>query len=76
MPLTWRHLTVPVLLSSLACSGTTRSAVRGPAPSGDCCLEVGRRVAVNYRVAAISTRRFTHAELWTALDPSLRRRTA
>ncbi|MEK6613090.1 MAG: M14 metallopeptidase family protein [Gemmatimonadota bacterium] len=29
---------------------------------------------MNYRVAAISTRRFTHAELWTALDPSLRSR--
>ncbi len=44
-----------------------------PAPwGGDCCLELGRQVAERYRVAAINSRRFTHAELWTALEPVVR----
>jgi hypothetical protein len=72
MPLTWRHHTVPLLLVSLACSGASRSATGRPAPSGACCLEVGRRVAASNRVAALTTRRFTHTDYWAALDPLLK----
>ena len=72
MPLTWRHLTVPLLLGSLACSGASRSAVSAPAPSGACCLEQGRRIAQTNRVTALTARRFTHTEYWAALDPLLK----
>jgi Zinc carboxypeptidase len=72
MPLTWRHLTVPLVAGSLACSGAGRSAVGRPAPSGECCLEIGRRVAAAHRVAALTTRRFTHTDYWAALDPLLK----
>lgn len=72
MPLTWRRLSVPLLLGTLACSGAYRSVVRTPVPTAACCLEVGRRVAANNRVAAITTRRFTHTDYWTALDPLLK----
>ncbi|MEK7239628.1 MAG: M14 family zinc carboxypeptidase [Gemmatimonadota bacterium] len=72
MPLTSRRLVVPLLLGTLACSGASRSAIGRPAPSGPCCLEVGRRVAADNRVAAITARRFTHADYWAALDPLLR----
>jgi hypothetical protein len=34
-------------------------------------LEEGLRIAERYRVEAISTRRFTHADLWRAMAPSL-----
>ena len=51
------------------------SAVRGGAEV--CCATQARGIAESSRVAAISKRRFTHAELWAALDtfsrsPSLR----
>lgn len=39
------------------------------APS--CCLEEGLRIAERYRVDAISARRFTHAEFWSAMQPAL-----
>ena len=72
MPLTSRRLVVPLLLGTLACSGASRSAIGRPAPARPCCLEVGRRVAADNRVAAITARRFTHADYWAALDPLLR----
>ncbi len=34
-------------------------------------LEAGIRIADRYRVAAITSRRFTHAELWRAIGPSV-----
>lgn len=61
-----------VLLASaaLACSSASRTSTR-PAPVADCCLELGRRVATDYRVGAIESRRFTHAQYWSALAPAL-----
>ena len=64
------------LLALAACRG----GAAGPAPSAPptavggvagAAFEEGLRVAERHRVAAISTRRFTHAELWQALAPSL-----
>lgn len=59
-----------VAVAAMACSRTR------PAPSdasaGACCLEQGRRIAERHRVAAITTRRFTHAQLWGAMAPALR----
>lgn len=65
-----RALLSSLLLGALACSRPTPTPV--PSPTADCCLEIGRQVAEQHRVAAITTRRFTHAELWSALDPILR----
>jgi hypothetical protein len=38
-----------------------------------CCELTGESVADRYRVEAIAERRFTHEDLWTALDPYLGR---
>ena len=57
----------------LGCRTTPAASPSGQqsAPT-DCCLELGRQVAERNRVAAITTRRFTHTELWTTLDPIVR----
>ena len=72
MPLTCRHLTVSLLCTTLACSGATLRPPQPPVRTADCCLEPGRRIAATHRVTALAARRFTHAALWTALDPLLR----
>jgi hypothetical protein len=61
-------------LSAAGCAGSTNAgAARAtPTPAGDCCLDIGRRIADRYRVPAITSRRFTHGDLWGALDPLLR----
>jgi hypothetical protein len=61
-----------LLLAALGCSGAAAGTSGAPSPAGDCCLDAGRRIAARHRVAAIATRRFTHAELWSALDPIVR----
>ncbi|MGZ8411235.1 MAG: M14 family zinc carboxypeptidase [Gemmatirosa sp.] len=43
-----------------------------PVAGGEATVAVGRRVADRHRVAALATRRFTHAQLWAALDPIVR----
>ncbi|MFA6166714.1 MAG: M14 family zinc carboxypeptidase [Gemmatimonadaceae bacterium] len=58
-------------LAVLACSGAPRVTTR-PSPAADCCLDLGRRVATDQRVGAITSRRFTHAQYWSALEPALR----
>ena len=66
-----RVLTIASLLAILGC--TTIPAQR---PAGACCrasvLASGLRIADQYRVAAIAERRFTHADFWRAIEPSLR----
>jgi hypothetical protein len=37
-----------------------------------CCARQGHEIAARHRVAAIAARRFTHAALWSALEPMLR----
>lgn len=41
----------------------------GGATTPPCCVAEGRQVTDRHRVGAITTRRFTHAELWRALEP-------
>ncbi len=64
-------VTVGLALTALACSSTSRTTTR-PTPAADCCLALGRRVATDQRVGAIVSRRFTHAQYWSALEPVLR----
>ena len=57
------------------------AAVASCAPAGQrasggyaeprCCIEEGHAVAERHRVDAITSRKFTHAGLWSALAPSL-----
>jgi len=62
-------LAIALLIGTLACStNATRVSRIG---TGDCCLDAGRRIAERFKVSAISSRRFTHTELWAALDPVL-----
>jgi len=71
-----------MLLTSVAmgisCASATRGTEASPAvsPSGACCgkpvLDRGLEVARQYRVAAITTRRFTHDQFWSAVRPLLR----
>src|SRR5687767_11205981 len=49
---------------------SSTAAVRDLPPA--CCLTIGLDIARQFRVAAISKRTFTHAELWRAIAPSLR----
>ncbi len=61
---------LPLALCAIACFAAPRVASR-PSPAADCCLDLGRRVAAEQRVGAINARRFTHAEYWAAVEPSL-----
>ena len=61
---------VAVAASACAPASPTPTPVAGSALS--CCAEEGRQISARYRVSAISQRRFTHAELWAALDPIVR----
>jgi hypothetical protein len=65
-----RIVLVAVAASACAPASPTPTPVAGSALS--CCAEEGRQISARYRVSAISQRRFTHAELWAALDPIVR----
>ena len=67
-----------VAVASFACTShvaTTPSpaspAVGTRAPV-TCCLQQGLAIAAHHRVAAITERRFTQQQFWTAIEPSLR----
>lgn len=72
MPTHRTRLLTPLVFAALACSAAPRIAGRAPSPVADCCLDLGRRVATDQRVAALETRRFTHAAYWAALAPALK----
>jgi hypothetical protein len=58
--------------SLLACAMVSLAPFDGLAQRADpITLAEGLRLAERFRVEAIETRRFTHAELWKAVEPSL-----
>ena len=59
------------VLATVAWGGGGRHGSAAPVAQ-DCCAEQGARVSARHRVAAITTRRFTQAALWSAIEPSLR----
>ena len=63
-----RQLSVAAALAiTMACapaSAPARSSYEEP----KCCIVEGNAIAASHRVAAINSRKFTHAELWSALD--------
>jgi hypothetical protein len=56
------------LLISLSC--TRGSSVARTYAEPRCCVVEGNAIAASHKVGEISSRRFTHAELWSALDRS------
>lgn len=72
MSLTIRVSALALIAASVACvpaSSHPRSATPF-VPS--CCSAEGEAIAARFAVTAITERRFTHDELWAALDPFLR----
>ncbi len=68
---------VAVSGSVVACTraAPVNPSVRAPAPlaaAASCCAAQATQIAERYRVAAIANRRFTHEQLWAALDPLTR----
>jgi predicted deacylase len=60
-------------LLATACAGLAAGPSRSDSPApGDCCAAAAIAISGRGRVAAIAERRFTHAELWRALDPAAR----
>src|SRR5687768_12302804 len=53
-----------------ACAGSGTSVNRTPYEPA-CCSAEGHAVATQHRVSAITNRRFTHANLWSALENDL-----
>ena len=74
----YRELAVlTIVVMGLACSKVSQGPETAPAPVSDACcgkpvLDRGLEIARQYRVAAISTRRFDHTQFWAAVRPSLR----
>ncbi|MEJ7758200.1 MAG: M14 family zinc carboxypeptidase [Gemmatimonadaceae bacterium] len=69
----WQFLVLGVIIA--ACARSISGVVRGRTASvtPPCCAMHARAISERHRVAAISTRKFTHAQLWTALEPIIRR---
>jgi len=61
-------------LAAAACarsiSGVLREGSASPRP--ECCAPQASAISERHRVAAIVTRKFTHAQLWSALEPIVR----
>ncbi len=60
--------------TAVACGGAARTATSTashPASVAECCLDLGRRVAAEHRVAAIDVRRFSQPQYWSAIEPFL-----
>lgn len=74
-PSTWTApASVMSALALAACSAPSSTPPASPVSSGlGCCdantLAAGLAIAQRYKVAAIQSRRFTHAELWRAVTP-------
>src|SRR5215213_5265280 len=66
-----RHAILSIPLVLAAC--TTSSPKTDSRPfEPSCCRVEGHAIASSYRVAAITSRKFTHDQLWKSLDPLLR----
>lgn len=63
--------TIFVLLAAIACA-PAGTGVRSGFVEPRCCSAEGHAVSDRHRVASIGSRRFNHAEFWSALEPSLR----
>ncbi|MBM3907358.1 MAG: peptidase M14 [Gemmatimonadetes bacterium] len=66
------RIALALCLGTAACfASATPAGKPSAAPGPGCCLDLGRRVATDDRVAAITARRFTQQQYWAAIEPSL-----
>ena len=63
-----RKLSAGALLVAVAACAPASAPARGSYQEPRCCIVEGSAIAASHRVAAIDSRKFTHAELWSALD--------
>ncbi|MEO8336809.1 MAG: M14 family zinc carboxypeptidase, partial [bacterium] len=61
-----------VAAASVSCAPATPTPEPAAGSALSCCAAEGRAISMRYRVAAIAQRRFTHADLWSVLDPIVR----
>ena len=68
-----RHLVLATVVALAGCRPVNQldRPRTAPIPAGGFAMTDALRVADRYRVAAIVTRRITHADYWSALQPSL-----
>ncbi|MEO7361792.1 MAG: hypothetical protein ABI120_15785, partial [Gemmatimonadaceae bacterium] len=68
-----RALKLVVAAIALAAAGCSASTQMGRSDGvRDCCQEDAHRIEDRFKVAALTSRRFMHTELWSALDPVLK----
>ncbi|MDH3398717.1 MAG: hypothetical protein OEM81_12935, partial [Acidimicrobiia bacterium] len=65
------HLLRSTIQGALVIATTVGLPEVSAAQDPPCCLRDGLRIAAQYRVEAIDRRRFTAADLWSALEPYL-----
>ncbi|HJP56876.1 MAG TPA: M14 family zinc carboxypeptidase [Gemmatimonadales bacterium] len=74
-PRSRRVLAAAALLPAVLLAACGGARPGGAAPDAGCCgqavLANGLRIAERYHVGAIGSRRFTHADYWAAIAPSL-----
>jgi hypothetical protein len=63
---------IVVVVLAAACAPSAHRSTSGLAWAPQCCVVEGRAISEKYKVRAITSRRFTHARLWEALDPAVR----
>src|SRR5688500_7387770 len=63
---------IPAGVVAMLIAGACARAAGGRAGAAGCCATEARGIAEGSRVSAISKRRFTHAQLWAALDTFVR----
>ena len=67
-----RHLAFTLLLAAASCRPVNQLERRpAPIPAGGFAMTDALRLADRYRVSAITNRRITHADYWSALQPVL-----
>lgn len=70
MRLRWLEAALLSALASFPAVTASAQSASSKAPAGS-ALAAGLAIAKQYRVAALPARRFTHAEFWAAVAPSL-----
>ncbi len=63
-----RQLITVILLAGVVACAQASSPARTVYSEPKCCSVEGNSIAASHRIAAITSRKFTHAELWSALD--------
>jgi hypothetical protein len=74
-PMYTRIAGVAAVAALLAVASCVTSRSQASDSDRECCLQDAKRIEGRFKVDAIKERRFTHTELWNAVDPVLKRGT-